>query len=131
MLSWFWIKAALKSIREWLIRFEQWSDFLSIIVWKILFPIFFIHANCFVHKIVSIFSRFEDPYTNSVLWMIDCFQFIIYITDFFWDFCLNTNHDSNLLNGNRMELTGPFFIVFNFFFYNFYLDIHILKTLEI
>jgi hypothetical protein len=25
--------------------------------------------------------------------MINCFQFIIYFTDFFWDFCLNTNYN--------------------------------------
>ena len=116
MLSWFWIKPALKSIRQWLIRFEQWFDFLSIIVWKILFPIFFIHANCFVHKIVSIFSRFEDPYTNSVLWMIDCFQFIIYFTDFFWDFCLNTNHCFLLLPNSRVFFTQPIFFTISAMF---------------
>ena len=27
-------------------------------------------------------------------------------TDFFWDFCLNTNHDSNLLNGNDLDLSA-------------------------
>ena len=75
---------------------------LPIIIWKKFFPIFFIHADCIVHKIVSIFSGFEDPYTDSVLWMIDCFQFVIYCTDFFWDFCLNTNHCLKILHSYQV-----------------------------
>ena len=97
-----WINSTNETTPPWLIRFEQWFDFLSIIVWKIFFSIFFIHANCIIHKIVSIFSRFKNPYTNCILWMIDCFQFIIYFADFFWDFCLNTNHDSKLFNSHEV-----------------------------
>ena len=34
--------------------------------------------------------------------MIDCFQFVIYCTDFFWDFCLNTNHCLKILHSYQV-----------------------------
>ena len=47
--------------------------YLSIIIWIMLFSLFFLHANCIIHKIVSIFSRFENPNANGVMRMINCF----------------------------------------------------------
>ena len=67
------------------------------------FSLFFLHANCIIHKIISIFSRFENPYANSVMRMMaDNSQVNLYEDDL-----VNTeNSDEHDLPDEQLSSSG-------------------------